>query len=568
MYFHGLSNGLTMETVAEESIHLSREFQDVDFRIGATGPDNDLIETTRRHLNQLTGNSKLFEKLPPVPRLNPNEIQIGDVLGAGEFGLVCLVESINMPSNGHESISSLMRSAAAAAESSFCKVDQFDLSNSFGHRIDFQIAPQIEPDKDQFGKSYAASSMTLTMNAMLSFEVSSSSLPDFTEATFDDDFDQINEEELDELDDAIEQLDYTGIPRQLSRANLAASTRRNGLPRYALKAVKPNIGKDKRRMAILDLASEACFLRALHHTNIIRLRATVGVPGTPDYGLFLDRLTCTLQEKINSWAEEHGVYSQLYASTCSCQQPPVDMVFFRERLVVCLDIARALCHIHNHSVVYRDLKTDNIGFNVRGHIQIFDFGLAKEFDEKDKLGDEAIYKNATGLTGSRRYMAPEVVLCEPYGLSVDVYSYGLVFWQVFALEKPFTKYRTLKQFTDGIVHKRRRPPKLEKLLPESLQKLMSDSWAHDWKQRPSFPIICRKLQQELWMWQKYGKDDEVSDRTQYLRQNSWRSFKNSGTLRRISIRSLFASSASSFRRGSGSSVRRVSSASSKNVVAS
>lgn len=168
-------------------------------------------------------------------------------------------------------------------------------------------------------------------------------------------------------------------------------------------------------------------------------------------------------------------------------------------------------------------------------------------------------------------MAPEVVLCEPYGLSVDAYSYGLVFWEIFSLEKPFAHYRTLKQFTDGIIHKQQRPPKLQKLLPDSLQKLMSDSWAHDWKQRPPFQIICRKLQQELWMWQKTGKDDDelVSDRTKFLRQNSWRSFKNSGTLRKVSLRSLFPSGGASTRRVSGTSdsSRRVSTTSSKNLDA-
>jgi serine/threonine protein kinase len=343
---------IAMETVAEEdSIHLSRDDL-LPSPSGGRDPEKELMETTRRYLNQVTENSKLFQKLPAVPSLNPAEIQIGEVLGAGQFGLVCLVESINMLHNGNASISSLMRNAAAAAHGSFCKVDQFDMSSSPGHHhiIDFEALPEIKPirHEGQFEKSFATSSVTFT-NAMLSsFEVSASSLPDFTEATFcEDDLEDTEDDEFVKLED---------IPRHLSRSNLAASTRRDGQPRYALKAVKPDIGKSKRKMAIIDLASEALYLRALHHTNIIRLRATVGSPGSPDYGLFLDRLTCTLQEKLSSWADEYGPYSQLYGNSCSCKQPPVDTVLFRERLVICLDIARALCHIHNHSVVYRDLK--------------------------------------------------------------------------------------------------------------------------------------------------------------------------------------------------------------------
>ena len=350
-----------METVAEEeSIHLSRDgFLDVPN--GARDPDRELMEATRGYLNQVTENSKLFQKLSPVPSLNPNEIQLSEVLGAGEFCLVCIVESINMISNGNSSISSLMRNAAAAAHGSFCKIDQFDLSSSPGHHhiIDFEYLAhmkqikQNDHEEQPFEKSFATSSVTFT-NTMLSFEASATSLPDFTEATVEDD------------------------------------------------------------------------------------------------------------------------------------------------------------------------------------------------------------------------LAPEVVLCEPYGLSVDVYSFGLVFWEIFSLEKPFGNYRTLKQFTDGIIHKQQRPPKLQKLLPDSLQKLVSESWAHDHKQRPSFQIICRKLQQELWMWQKVGKEDDelVSDRTEFLRQNSWRSFKKASTSRKMSLRSLFPSGASSRKvSGADESARGVSKPSSKDLDA-
>jgi serine/threonine protein kinase len=57
------------------------------------------------------------------------------------------------------------------------------------------------------------------------------------------------------------------------------------------------------------------------------------------------------------------------------------------------------------SIIYRDLKPDNIGFDVRGDVKIFDFGLAKEINPKKKL-DDGTY-NLTADTGSLRYMAPE-----------------------------------------------------------------------------------------------------------------------------------------------------------------
>ena len=57
------------------------------------------------------------------------------------------------------------------------------------------------------------------------------------------------------------------------------------------------------------------------------------------------------------------------------------------------------------SIVYRDVKPDNIGFDVRGDVKIFDFGLAKEINRSKVLGDGTY--QMTGDTGSPRYMAPE-----------------------------------------------------------------------------------------------------------------------------------------------------------------
>ena len=56
-------------------------------------------------------------------------------------------------------------------------------------------------------------------------------------------------------------------------------------------------------------------------------------------------------------------------------------------------------------ILFRDLKPDNVGFDIRGDAKIFDFGLAKELHPQDKVGADQF--RLSGVTGSRRYMAPE-----------------------------------------------------------------------------------------------------------------------------------------------------------------
>jgi serine/threonine protein kinase len=74
------------------------------------------------------------------------------------------------------------------------------------------------------------------------------------------------------------------------------------------------------------------------------------------YFLLLDRLQCTLEHKIDHWRNFERA---------------IDMdrkkgAFLAERLHVAFDVAAALSYLHANSILYRDLKPDNIGFDVRG----------------------------------------------------------------------------------------------------------------------------------------------------------------------------------------------------------
>ena len=127
-------------------------------------------------------------------------------------------------------------------------------------------------------------------------------------------------------------------------------------------------------------------------------------------------------------------------------------------------------------------------------MRIFDFGLAKELKPKDLVEPPDGYE-ATGLTGSRRYMAPEVVRCLPYGFSADVYGYGILFWQIFALKTPFANYDASKIF-DQVTVGGKRPHRLG-VLSSILHQMMEDCWADDRSRRPTFRQICQFLQSEI-----------------------------------------------------------------------
>jgi serine/threonine protein kinase len=184
------------------------------------------------------------------------------------------------------------------------------------------------------------------------------------------------------------------------------------------------------------------------------------------------------------------------------------------------------------SIIFRDLKPENVAFDVRGDMRLFDFGLAKELKPKD-LEQPPDGFCVTGLTGSRRYMAPEVVQCKNYGLSADVYSYAILFWEVFfSGGKEAFPHMTLDQHFEKVVLKGQRPSirkssiKKRNLLSKQLETMMVNMWAGGVTERPTFKSVCEQLGAECVVMNSNSSrsaNSQLTDRTGYLMNRSLRS---------------------------------------------
>ncbi|XP_055329039.1 ribosomal protein S6 kinase-related protein-like [Paramacrobiotus metropolitanus] len=83
------------------------------------------------------------------------------------------------------------------------------------------------------------------------------------------------------------------------------------------------------------------------------------------------------------------------------------------------EIALALDFLHTNGIIYRDLKLGNILVDINGHLKISDFGLARYTTEEPR---------AMTICGTLNYMAPEVLLGEPYSFAADWWSFGIVLY--------------------------------------------------------------------------------------------------------------------------------------------
>ena len=93
-----------------------------------------------------------------------------------------------------------------------------------------------------------------------------------------------------------------------------------------------------------------------------------------------------------------------------------------------MQIALALGHLHKKSIVYRDLKTENVLMDVDGYLCLTDFGLAKVLKEDEQ---------AMTVAGTVEYLAPEIVENKAYGMAVDWWTLGVLTYELCTGFTPF-----------------------------------------------------------------------------------------------------------------------------------
>jgi serine/threonine protein kinase len=235
-------------------------------------------------------------------------------------------------------------------------------------------------------------------------------------------------------------------------------------------------------MAVSEFEMEASILSRVRHPNIVRL---LGSGVSPRRFLILELLDGgSLSHALGIRPDANGRYNKKNFS-------------FKQVLQMARSIASALDYLHNRwnqyiHIVHRDIKPDNIGWTSDGVLKVFDFGLCtcvrSQRDRKESY-------RLTGNTGTLRYMAPEVALGRSYNRTVDVYSFGIILWQILRMQIPF-KHMHKKDYMEKVVIGGQRPPP-DRRWPKKLRALLDICWHEEKNMRPDFGYVVQEIDSML-----------------------------------------------------------------------
>lgn len=153
-------------------------------------------------------------------------------------------------------------------------------------------------------------------------------------------------------------------------------------------------------------------------------------------------------------------------------QLPIDVA-----AIIALGVARALDHAHYHGIIHRDVKPANVMISRNGVVKLMDFGIARD----KSFGD--LTEQGTGL-GTPSYMSPEQIVGDKLDFRSDLFSVGILLYQMVCGKKPFQedeqrsvmhkirvdKYPPPRRINPEI------PGKLDLILKRCLQKRREDRW--------------------------------------------------------------------------------------------
>ena len=244
--------------------------------------------------------------------------------------------------------------------------------------------------------------------------------------------------------------------------------------RVAIKRLKDNASSEEKR----DFLQEAKLLANFDHPNIVQL-----------IGICLDRGSTLIVMELMLGGDLHRYMQENYP------KPNLnpDNLTYDDLLKICLDIVNACCYLEELDYIHRDLAARNCLVSSRKReervVKLADFGLARD------IYKDSYYKKLNDSAMPLKWMAPECLTEQKFTKKSDVWSFGVVMWEVmsYCKDKPYKQvepFMMREHLASGA--RLSRPDNCDDLM----YKLMNQCWLMRPEDRPTF-IECRAILIEI-----------------------------------------------------------------------
>ncbi|KAK9406233.1 RAF proto-oncogene serine/threonine-protein kinase [Crotalus adamanteus] len=216
--------------------------------------------------------------------------------------------------------------------------------------------------------------------------------------------------------------------------------------------------------------NEVAVLRKTRHVNIL---------------LFMGYMTKDNLAIVTQWCEGSSLYKHLHV-----QETKFPML---QRIDIARQTAQGMDYLHAKNIIHRDMKSNNIFLHEDRTVKIGDFGLATV--KSRWSGSQQVEQP----TGSVLWMAPEVIRMQdsnPFTFQSDVYSYGIVLYELMTGELPYSHINNRDQiiFMVGRGYTSPDLSKLYKNCPKAMKRLVADCVKKVREERPLFPQILSSIE--------------------------------------------------------------------------
>ncbi|XP_061359501.1 probable serine/threonine-protein kinase SIS8 isoform X2 [Gastrolobium bilobum] len=228
-------------------------------------------------------------------------------------------------------------------------------------------------------------------------------------------------------------------------------------------AVKRFLDQDISGESLEEFKSEVQIMKRLRHPNVVLFMGAVTRP--PNLSI------------VTEFLPRGSLYRLIHRPNSQLDE--------RRRLRMALDAARGMNYLHNCNpvIVHRDLKSPNLLVDKNWVVKVCDFGLSRM--------KHSTFLSSRSTAGTAEWMAPEVLRNELSDEKCDVYSYGVILWELSTLQQPWGGMNPMQVVgAVGFQHRR-----LD--IPDDIDPAVADiirqCWQTDPKLRPTFAEIMAAL---------------------------------------------------------------------------